>query len=213
VENRGNTFENQIEEGIPAPFMIKNALMSVLILALVTGCVIFRKDKGSLTDKQLSSVKIQDLKQFEGIYLDKPQGNGPRLSHIIFHKFIPSFYMPSIDSVSCMVLETNQIHIQALSNKQVVIEKTLVLGKDFNLSSSKIPTGSKTISRGRNKEGTSGFAPDLVTAAVIHTDGEIFLNKDGDLIFHSSTHSAGLVLFVIPVAGSLNTHSVYKKLK
>jgi hypothetical protein len=182
----------------------KNICLFVICLVLFSGCVSSDNRRG-FSQNQLSSVRLKNLKQFEGTYMNKPQGNGPSLSSIVFQT-----YLPNVDAVSCKVLGANQIQVEAISSNLVIKTKTLTLNKDFTMSSSKIPTESKTKSVTYHGGDVSLMPP---FAGVFHISGDLFLNSNGDVVYRESSKIAILALYVVPVAGSTEDYSLYKKVK
>lgn len=186
--------------------MIKSIFLFVVCSIFLSGCFIKEK-KGRLSQEQISSARIKNLKQFEGTYANTPQGNGPALSQIIFQS-----YLPDTESISCKVLDEKQILVQALGKGRVIMEKTLFLEKDFKISSSKIPLESKTKSATYHGGNENAWATPPFTG-IGHISGNLFINSNGDVVYHHSDKVAMLILFVIPVVSLNDDYALYKKLK
>jgi hypothetical protein len=188
-------------------------LSVLLVLASILSCGCFHNShKAGLSDRQIEPARIRSLKQFEGTFSAVPRGSGPNLSLIIFRNSAPTNSDASsmiVDEVSSKVLDDSHLHIQALSKGKIVKEATLILDKDFKISSSRIPI--KSDFKSAATKGGDGYTPPFTGVAKM--SGDIFINKDGDLIYHSSTEAAILMLYVVPMAGSVNNYGIYKRLK
>jgi hypothetical protein len=159
-----------------------------------------------MSGRKVESSRIRSLKQFEGTFSNTPSGGGPMLSWFIFGG------IHDVDAVSSKVLDDSHIQVQALHKGEIVKEKVLELNKDFKISSSQIPVYSRT--KVTATKGGGGYAlPVLPFAGAAVLRGDLYLNKDGDLVYHTSTDAAMLVLFVVPVAGSQDTYCIFKRLK
>lgn len=182
-------------------------LRPLLLLALPLMMGACRTTRMPSSDREMA--RLTSIQQFEGLYQNRSATDGRALSDIVF----PGINTKrEITTIRVTQIGPDQLKVEGLNGSDVLREKVFVKGKDFQASGSTVPTGLKSSAHAVEPNPDAWFAPPIYGAGASVRSGSLYLNKRGDVVYHESTTGAALVFYVVPVPGSIQNYSLFKRL-